>query len=124
MHCRAEVIDVRDAFTGATFPVEADPKTMKGFFLVPAKDARMNPNAYMAELYLPHIPNCSGAQNGDAPDPGTGYQDPPEEGTECTEPAAPEEEEPTEPAGVASDPVTDDPPTLGVPSTELSEGPE
>lgn len=110
------VIDVRDGFTGATYPVEADFEIVQGLVLEPAEDHRMNPFAHLAEVYLPHFPRCNGSEV--VPDCNC------EPGDGCSFCGGIPAEDPGEPAGVASDPIADDPdPALDIESTELSEGP-
>ena len=54
--CGQLVIDVRDAFTYATYPVNA--VAVSGLALTPAKDPRKNPLAHRRDLYVPHLPEC------------------------------------------------------------------
>ena len=93
-NCGEPVIDVRDEFTGATYPVEAASTT--GLHLLPAKDSRKNPIAVLGEFFMPHLPRCGLPKGpyipvgmGDAPDPGTGFS---EEGDDQEELEVEEEE--------------------------------
>ena len=95
--CGVELIDVRDAKTYATFPVEARFRIEDGYVLEGANDPRMNPWARGAKVYVPHLPLCKGAP----------VDGPSEEETVADETAP---EDPGEPAGVGSDPIQDDPP--------------
>ena len=61
--CGEEVIDVRDAFTYATFPVNAVAVPYPGFVLTPADDPRKNPFAHRGDLFIPHLPICPGPQD-------------------------------------------------------------
>ncbi len=58
--CGVMVIDVRDADTWATFPVEASPILYPGFNLYPDENPKKNPFAHRAEVHLPHLPRCNG----------------------------------------------------------------
>lgn len=58
--CGQEVVHVRDDYTGATFPVDADPTTVEGFTLSPAREGERNQRATreLATLYVPHELRC------------------------------------------------------------------
>ena len=59
--CAVEIIDVRDVFTGATYPVEAEFRLVEGVTLSPPPENRKrNPNASRALVYQPHLPICAG----------------------------------------------------------------
>ena len=56
--CGTPVIDVRDAYTLATFPVNAESVSQEGLVLTPNKDTRKNPFAHDAVVFVPHLPLC------------------------------------------------------------------
>ena len=57
--CGVEIIDVRDAFTGATYPVEAAFDIIPGVTLGPQPPGRKrNPEAARADVFYPHLPLC------------------------------------------------------------------
>ena len=66
-HCGKDIIHVRDAFTGATFPVDAEPIIWKGFELGRPEAGARNPPARFnsVELYVPHAPICEEAEQRD-----------------------------------------------------------
>lgn len=55
--CQAPVIHVRDTFTGATFPVDAEP--YEGMALSPPGPRERNPRAERGVVYVPHHTTCS-----------------------------------------------------------------
>ena len=61
--CRTLVIDVRDAYTFATFPVEAEAVSREGLVLTPNKDTRKNPFAHQAVVFVPHLPLCKSPED-------------------------------------------------------------
>jgi len=108
--CGTEVIDVRDELTGATLPVEARYQTVDGMVLRPARDARMNPLAARADLYLPHFPRCDGPLKDEWDiEPGQQYEE------ECEDTPAPTE---------GQDPVQDpEDPEMPLDNQRAGEGP-
>ena len=66
--CGTLVIDVRDAYTFATFPVEAQSVSQEGLVLTPNKDTRKNPFADRAVVFVPHLPLCPPAEPEDSED--------------------------------------------------------
>lgn len=58
--CKAEVRHVRDNFTGATFPVDVEPRRVRGFVLLPPEEGERNQRAELqeVELYSPHVASC------------------------------------------------------------------
>lgn len=56
--CGTLVIDVRDAYTYATFPVNAESVAHEGLVLTANKDTRKNPFAQHAVVFVPHLPVC------------------------------------------------------------------
>lgn len=59
--CGKLVIDVRDAYTYATFPVNAESISHEGLVLTPRNDPRKNPFANRAVVFVPHLPECESA---------------------------------------------------------------
>lgn len=62
--CGRDVIHVRDDYTGATFPVDAEPHTVEGFILQPPEEGKRNPRAIKGQLeaHVPHVQTCTGPQ--------------------------------------------------------------
>jgi len=60
--CQAEVLHVRDHYTGATFPVDAEPQKTTGYELGRPQEGERNPRAQLEtlELYVPHEQTCKG----------------------------------------------------------------
>ena len=55
--CGREIIDVNHPFTGASFPVDADP--VVGFVLEPpVGERKRNAIAEEGEVYVPHVQTC------------------------------------------------------------------
>lgn len=58
--CNAEILHVRDDFTGATFAVDAEPSRAEGYSLGRPGEGERNPRAdrTIVELYTPHEQTC------------------------------------------------------------------
>ena len=66
-NCNEEIIHVRDSFTGATFPVDAEPKLVKGFALGQPGPREKNPRASYqeVEVFTPHAVTCAHVEQTD-----------------------------------------------------------
>lgn len=66
--CGAELIHVRDDYTGATFPVDADPETLDGLVLSEPRAGERNPRAVRERLeaHTPHVQTCPGPDDTEA----------------------------------------------------------
>lgn len=58
--CDAEVVHVRDEYTGATFPVDAEPERVQGYVLGRPAEGERSPRAerHTVEVYTPHVLSC------------------------------------------------------------------
>lgn len=59
--CGKDVLNVRDDFTGSTFPVDPEPVRMRGFTLKAAGEGERAPRAVLqdSEVYRPHSATCA-----------------------------------------------------------------
>lgn len=59
--CGGEILHVRDDFTDATFPVDAEPVRMRGFTLKAPEGSQRTQRAVLqdAEVYRPHSATCA-----------------------------------------------------------------
>jgi len=62
--CGQEIIDVREEFTGATYPVDAIP--VAGLVLSPPAERQRNALAERGEVHLPHVATCNAGQEQEA----------------------------------------------------------
>lgn len=69
--CGEEVTHVRETYTGATFPVDAEALVVQGFELQPPKEGERNQRAVRKSvaLHAPHDPFCSQREEATDGDP-------------------------------------------------------